>query len=322
MSRDQRRVGVDDRVRVRPRLERGFVEAVAQAQDLERVRDLARPAGIDERRLVGIQHLDAHHPQVAQVGGDVLGLHRGPGHVDHVERLGEANEVAEVLEGARALAAGGVHGVGRPAHGDELGVAAADRERAVAAGQGELGRRGGDRRLHHLPPEPDLPAGDGRAGAPQEFAGAVVVDLDAQLLEHGERGGMDVGNLVVGIAPGQRQGTRQPAVVDEAGRGSDRTPAPAPTQSGLLGHFKAPSMPGPRIPDAAYGTKPREFRLYRTPGKLWPDGRIRLRMNTCKPLLLQTGPDCPECRRRGDVYWLRVPRDSVLEVPYAETSQS
>ena len=211
---NERRVGVDDGIRVRPRLERGFVEVVAQAQDLERVRDLARPAGIDEGRLVGIQHLDPHHPQVAQVGRDVLGLHRGPGHVDHVERLGEADEVSEVLEGARALAAGGVHGVGRTADGDELGVAAADRERAVAAGQGELRRRRGNRRLHHLPPEPDLPAGDGRAGAPQEFAGAVVVDLDAQLLEHGERGGMDVGNLIVGIALGQRQGTRQPAVID------------------------------------------------------------------------------------------------------------
>ena len=72
-------------------------------------------------------------------------------------------------------------------------------------------------------------------------------------------------------------------------------------------------MPGPRSPDAAYGTKPREFRLYRTPDPVgWPDP---IRMSTCRPVSLRTGPDCPECRRQGDVYWLRVPRDSVLEVP-------
>ena len=38
-------------------------------------------------------------------------------------------------------------------------------------------------------------------------------------------------------------------------------------------------------------------------------------MNTCEPVSLQTGPDRAACRRRGDVYWLPVPRDSVLEVP-------
>ena len=53
---DQRRVGVDDGVGVGPRAERVLVQAVAQAQDLEGVSDLAGASGVDEGRLVGVEH--------------------------------------------------------------------------------------------------------------------------------------------------------------------------------------------------------------------------------------------------------------------------
>lgn len=155
--------------------------------------------------------------QVPEARVDVLRLDGRSGHVDDGEGLGEANEVAAVLEGPGTLAVGGVHGAGRAADGNELCVPGADPKRPGRTRQGELGRRRGDGRLDQVAPEAHLKPFDGAAGVCEESARPLVVDLHAELLEHGERGRVGLRDLVVRVAPGERKGARQMAVVDGAG---------------------------------------------------------------------------------------------------------
>ena len=247
---DQGRVGVDHRVGVRPVPEPGLVDAVAQAQELERVRDLRGAPRVDEGRLVGIQHLDPHHLEMAEARVDVLGFDRRSGHVDYVKGVGEAHEVAEVLEGSGPLATGGVHRIRRAPDRNELRVSSADVEGAGGAGQGELRWGRGDGRLDQLPPEAHLVPGNRRAGASEEPARTIVFDLNAQLFEHGERGRVDLRDLLVRVAPGERKGAFQMPIVDGAGGRFGRSPAmvgaavTAPPRPRRLAHGSAPGVSG------------------------------------------------------------------------------
>ena len=207
--------------------EPGLVDAVAPAQELERVRDLRGAPRVDEGQLVGIQYLGPHHLEMAQAGVDVLGFDRRSGHVDYVKRVGEAHEVAEVLEGSGPLATGGVHRMRRAPDRNELRVSSADVEGAGGAGQGELRGRPGDGRLDQFPPEAHVGPGDRRAGASEESARTIVVDLNAQLFEHGERGRVDLRDLLVRVAPGERKGAFQMPIVGGSGGRIGRSPVTA-----------------------------------------------------------------------------------------------
>ena len=126
----------------------------------------------------------------------VLGLDARAGHVHHVEVLRQPDEVTEVGQVARALAAVEVADGGRAADRDRGEMAPAERDGALGRTADELerGRRQGERLLDELGGEAhhhrllvDL-----GAGGAEDLARLGQQHPDAVLLEHRQRRGMQL----------------------------------------------------------------------------------------------------------------------------------
>ena len=112
-----------------------LVEAVADPEHLEAVAHLAAAAGVEVRRLVGQRQVGEVGLEVPELHRHVLRLDARAGDVHHVEVLRQPDEIAEVREVARALAAVEVADGGRAADRHR-------REMATAERDGALGRSG------------------------------------------------------------------------------------------------------------------------------------------------------------------------------------
>ena len=171
-----------------------LVEPVADPEHLEAVAYLTAPPGVEVRRLVGQRQVGKVGLQVAELHGHVLRLDARAGDVHHVEMLRQADEVAEVREVARALAAVEIADGRRAADRDRGEMAAAERDGPLGrtADQLERARRQGDGLLDELRCEPHQHRllVDLGPGAAEDLASLGQQHPDAVLLEHGERRGV------------------------------------------------------------------------------------------------------------------------------------
>ena len=134
-----------------------MVDAVADPEHLEAVRHLAAAARVEVRRLVRQGQVGEARLEVAELDRHVLRLDARARQVDHVEVLRQPDEVAEVGQVARALAAVEVADGGRAAdrHGGEVAAAESDVPLRRAAEDLHRLRRRGERLLDEPGLEPD-----------------------------------------------------------------------------------------------------------------------------------------------------------------------
>ena len=144
---------------------------------------------------------------------DILWLNRGAGHVQDIEALRQAHEVAEVVECARAFAAFRVHRVRRAADGKEERVTSPDLQRTASRGQGEIRRCRGDRAHDHVRVKMHLRVVDHGPGFGEESPGAFVEHANADFLQRGQSGFVDHLDLIVRVSHAQRHRTGQLAII-------------------------------------------------------------------------------------------------------------
>ena len=92
--------------------------------------------------------LRARHVQMPDRHGDILRLGRAAEHVNHLEALAQLHEIAEILERARATAAGRVHDVRRSRRRAERDASRVERHvpLGIDGVQRDVVRRGRERR--------------------------------------------------------------------------------------------------------------------------------------------------------------------------------
>ena len=230
-----------------------MVDAVADAEHLEAVRHLSPTAGVEVRRLVGEREVREAGLQVPELDGNVLRLDARPGHVNDVEMLRQADEIPEVGEVARALAAVEVADGGRARDRHRCDVAAADDGGALLGAAEDLERLGSGR--DRLLDQPAVEAHeqrllvDGRARFAEMRARLRKEDADPLLLEDRQRGLVQVRDLVRAQDLERRERVLQVAVPDRAPLGRRRrhgrpTAATSSPLSRRLCHHAARSRNG------------------------------------------------------------------------------
>ncbi len=197
-----RRVGVDDRVAVRIGRELGIAQPAKVADHLESVLHLRRAACVDEGDFVGMAKLSFEREIVPDMGGDVLGFDQRGDHVEHVEMLGQLDQIAEVFVRAGTAALDAIRGVRTACAGLEGERTKLQRQFAVASAAHDrdgLGR-GGERGPDHVAADADhlgVFVDDGPAFA-ENLARFGEQDLDGEVFEDGERGLVHGLDFVVG----------------------------------------------------------------------------------------------------------------------------